>query len=234
MKKIMREVDLDGLRPLPSFPWALPQGWLNRLEACILYTAVLETKAKSVLEVGSWIGRSSCIIAAGVRDIGVVQTRYDIIDFGITGSNEWLRRFGGTSLFLHRDAEKFCKVIFAPGGTGAVLKQNLVDRDLAQYVNLIILGDLSDYMTFKRYNFVFCDCTHDKEEIERNIPIIAGLLEPDAILICDDIVNHDQASMVARLSGMSSAALSNTVDRQSKFGIFTRGEFLNFLTPTKR
>lgn len=223
----MNRINLSGLRPLPNFPWALPQGWLNRLEATILYNAAVETKGASILEVGSWIGRSSCVIAAGVRDSGFSPTRYDIVDFGITGSNEWLSRFSGSSPFLHRDADKLCRVIYAPGGTGAVLKQNLVDRDLAQYVNLIILGDLADYMTSKKYSFVFCDCTHDMREIERNIPLIASLLESDAILICDDIINRDQAEAVVRLGKLETASLTNTIDRHSKFGIFGRGKFHN-------
>jgi len=211
------------IKPFPHSLSTLPDGWLCQSEADLLYTATLAVAGTSVLEVGSWIGRSSCVIAEALAKLEQ-PTRYDIIDYGIAGLEEWESRFG-TSPFLAKDADKFCKTIYHPGGAIGALKQNLVDRRLSKYVTLLICGDLLHYNTVTQYSFVFCDCTHDAAEIARNVPLIAALLSEHSILICDDIHNEESLQTIKTLATMDKVYLSNTHDVYSKFGIFTRGRF---------
>ncbi len=213
------------LKALPAGIPTLPSGWLSGYDAVVLYSATLEVgDGGSILEVGSWVGRSSCCIAYGVRDASPLQIRYDIVDYGITGSSEWEERFG-TSFFTETNISELSRVIMHPGGTVALLKQNLVDRDLARHVRLIVLGDIRDLETTRRYDFVFCDATHGEAEIRKNIPLIATLMTPDAILICDDIVNDGDAAIVSEIWGAEAYHLTAETGEYSKMGVFTRGRF---------
>jgi len=202
---------------------SLPNGWLSEAEADILYTApFVVPPGGAILEIGSWIGRSSCCLAHGIRDASH-QIRYDIVDFGIAGIDEWHDRLGG-NILEHDDAKAFLNVICAPGGTAAALKQNLVDRGLAKYVTLIILGDFTAYEPQQRYDLIFCDAAHDEAELRRNIPMVARVLQEECILICDDIVTRERAAMVNEFIHADHYYLTCEVEPYTKLAIFTRGE----------
>jgi hypothetical protein len=228
-----RPIDVEKIAPMPYGIPALPQGWLGVLEARILYTAarrVARTDGEAaILEVGSWVGRSSCMLAYAVRDCETVRPRYDIVDYGIAGDEEWKHRFG-TSIFGHKSAAAFAEVIYFPGGTGALLKKNLVERGLNTYVTLIVLGDIVHYATTTRYDLVFCDATHGEEEIRKNVPLLKDMLRENFIVICDDINTETELNLVEEIVGSEQCYLSNEVDKYTKFGIFMRGEmFREFL-----
>nr|WP_314073694.1 hypothetical protein [uncultured Roseococcus sp.] len=110
------------------------------------------------------------LIFYGIRDSFPRKIHYDIVDYGIAGADEWRSRFGG-NLFAHKEAKKLAEFVMFPGGIGALLKQNLVDRELSRFVSLIILGDFRDYETIRKYDFIFCGATHDEAEIRKNIPL---------------------------------------------------------------
>jgi hypothetical protein len=228
-----RTIDVGKVAPLPDGIPALPQGWINGLEARILYTAAQRIARvdgeSAILEVGSWVGRSSCALAYAVRDCEAVRPRFDIVDYGIAGDEEWKYRFGN-SIFDHKSAAAFAEVIYFPGGTGALLKKNLVDRALNTYVTLIVLGDIVHYATTTRYDLVFCDATHGEDEIRKNVPLFKELLRDNFILICDDINTEKNLQLVEELVESEQSYLSIEVDQYSKFGIFMRGDmFREFL-----
>jgi hypothetical protein len=224
MKSVKLKIDTQHISPIPPDMIDLPKGWLSHFDAGVLYSiSKILPDNGSILEIGSWIGRSSCSIAVGVRDSIHKNLRFDIIDYGITGDREWENRFG-SSVFLQKDASQMCEVVFKYGGTGAVLKQNLVDRDLARFVRLLILGDFLDYSTDLKYDFIFCDATHGEEEIARNIPAIKKLMKEDSILVCDDIVSDHDADLVARLWGARCHYLTAETHEYSKMGIFIKGD----------
>jgi hypothetical protein len=222
-----RSFDVEKVAQLPYGIPALPQGWLSTLEARILYTAARRVARgdgeSAILEVGSWIGRSSCVLAYGVRDCDTIRPRYDIVDYGIAGDEEWKQRFG-SSIFGHKSAAAFAEVIYFPGGTGALLKKNLVDRALNTFVTLIILGDIVHYATTTRYDLIFCDATHGEDEIRKNVPLLKGLLREDFMVICDDITTEAELHLVEELLGSEACYLSNDYDKYTKFAVFTRGE----------
>lgn len=196
---------------------------MSGYDATILYTLARRLPHESnLLEVGSWIGRSSCVLAYGIRDAAPFRLKYEIVDYGIAGSDEWKMRFG-KSLFSEANAKDLASVVMFPGGTVALLKQNLVDRDLSKYVSLIILGDIADYKVAKKYDAIFCDATHGEEEIRKNVPLLAKLLKGDFILVCDDIIKAEEAKLVHELVGSESYYLTCDSDTYSKMAIFARG-----------
>lgn len=148
--------------------------------------------------------------------------RFDIVDYGIAGAAEWSARFGN-SVFTQVEAEKMTEVIMFPGGTGARLKQNLVDRGLNALVSLIILGDVHHYETVRTYDLIFCDATHDEAEIRSNIPKMRSLAKSDAILICDDINKDKPAELVCELWGADTYYLTCESAQYGKMAIFTKG-----------
>ena len=213
------------LIPFPAGTPTLPSGWLNGYDAAVLYTVARKQKNEaSILEVGSWVGRSSVAICYGIRDAAPLKIRYDIVDYGIAGVDEWRSRFGG-NLFAHKEAKRLAEVVMFPGGTGALLKQNLVDRLLSGFVSLIVLGDFRDYETSRKYDFAFCDATHGESEIKKNIPLLRRFLKDEFVLICDDIISKEDAILTHELIGSERYYLTSASKEYSKMGIFTRGAF---------
>ncbi len=201
----------------------LPTGWLMGTEAKILYTAAQHfDEGDAILEIGSWSGRSTCCIAYGLQDAGK-RPRFDVIDFGIAGPGEWEERFGH-DILGRADAGRFLDDIQVPGGTAALLKQNLADRKLGKHVTMIMLGDLRDLNVRTRYDMIFCDATHDDAEIDRTIPMMAGSLDEEFVLICDDIQTDQTAARITTMVGADRYALSNEIDEYTKFAVITKGE----------
>ena len=222
-------IQVDLLKGLSEGTVPLPSGWLSGFEVAVLYTSVIALKANTaILEVGSWIGRSSCVLAYAVRDKCPTKVRFDIVDYGITGSDEWMQRFG-SSVFEHSDAKALCEVVFAAGGTIAKLKQNLVDRGISQFVTQITLGDVADFASHVKYELIFCDATHDESEIRKNIPILASHLSSDFILICDDIHTEEHCKLISDLVGAEQGYMCNKSDVYCDFALLTKGRYNGFL-----
>jgi predicted O-methyltransferase YrrM len=217
-------LNTSSLAALPFDMESLPAGWLAKLECQILYSAAKRTAADGILEVGSWIGRSSCAIAYGVRDSQAANTRFDIVDYGIAGVDEWQRRLGPLPT-NDKNAQVYLDAISAPGGIGGLLKQNLVRRKLEQFVDLIVLGDILKYETQTRYGFVFCDATHGLEETRRNIPFVRSLLREEFVLICDDVIDSKHLGLINEIVQADACYTTHAVDSHTKFGVFTAGRF---------
>ncbi|GGJ02153.1 Stf0 family sulfotransferase [Neoroseomonas lacus] len=177
---------LDRLDPLPKLPYPYPDGWMRPIELRILYTLARRT-AGPVLEVGSWIGRSSSAIAAGLRDGGRHPAPvFDIVDFGPCSATEWQERFG-QKLNLDNAGGSVAAAVFHPGGSIAVLIENLRRNALLGQVNGILRGDLLTAPLGRRYGMIFCDAVHGAAEAARTMPRIAELAADQALLIFDDV-----------------------------------------------
>lgn len=218
-KNILR----SQLRDFPPNTADFPEGWLSHFEAQCLYTATLNLLGGSILEIGSWVGRSTCAIANGIRN-NPQPPRFDVVDYGICGFDEWEMRFGD-NLLGHPDAKRLIEPICFPGGVGGLLKKNLAERGLGKFVTSIFLGDIKDYLMQMKYDFIFCDATHDEEEIRKNIPIVARLLKENFILICDDIIRDDHLRLVAEMSQADECYSAKEADEYSKIAIYTKGTF---------
>lgn len=179
------------MQPLPeiTLPFAmdwLPPGFLPPAHANVLYQ--LAQSAGSVLEIGSWVGRSTCVIAKALST-RVPAVPFHTSDFFIADDEDWERRHG-VALEGKWNADVYRYFMKQPGGTRGVLDRHLEERGLRHLVT-VHDGDFLDIDFGRRFDLVFCDATHDGHEINRNIPHALELLEPGGVLACDDIANDD-------------------------------------------
>ena len=130
-------------------------------------------------------------------------------------------------------ADHHAKVLFAHGGAIGTLKQNLVDRDLARYVNHLIFGDVMTYDTAARYQVLFCDVTHNEREIRRHMPKVMGLLDPqDWLLLCDDMEDDERIAMVLEYAEDADVAMPlRPHDPASKVMVLAKGSYSRVLAP---
>ncbi|MFW6353881.1 MAG: class I SAM-dependent methyltransferase [Verrucomicrobiota bacterium] len=165
----------------------LPEGWLSKYQARTLYYHGL-THSGPMLEIGSWVGRSTCCIAAGIRDSGQAK-ELTAVDLGISSREEW-RDFFGRDLANKPNEELYARHIEREGGPMASLRENLESRGLEQYVK-VRKGDFLDLDLGRDFSLIFADVTHSEREINRNVPRLVSLLRPRGILLADDIRNPD-------------------------------------------
>ena len=175
---------MEALTPIElPFPvgW-LPYGFLPSSHASILYQLAL--RAGSILEIGSWVGRSTCVIGAALQRRREMVP-FHTIDFFIEDDDDWQRRYG-VPLASKINAEVYRQFMRQPGGARGVLERHLTVRVLDHLVN-IHQGDFRQIDFGQRFGLIFCDATHDDREIALNVPPLLQLLEPAGILVCHDI-----------------------------------------------
>jgi hypothetical protein len=183
------------LDPLPSLPHGYPQGWCSHLELLVLYH-VAKFNAGPFLEIGPWLGLSTTAICCGLRDRPAVgRPAFDTIDFGITSVDEWLEAFGTPLAFEFANGEGI-RAIHVPGGSNAVLVENLRRNDLLPFVTSLIRGNFLSMSSERKYGFIFCDATHDKREIDLYCPRISELMSANGIIIFDDILDSEMAEYI--------------------------------------
>ncbi len=194
----------------------LPEGWLSGGEMQILYTLARECDGP-VLEIGSWLGRSTVCLAAGIKDSGN-KKKFDVVDFGITSPNEWEKLLKEDFIRFAKD-DVVARSIFQPGGSIALLIDNLRKAELLDYTTSIIRGDSTEVPLRSEYNVIFCDTLHDEREIIEYGVFLDGLLKPGGWLICDDILDEQLGSKLREYIGFDCWFYSNPLDQYSKFFI---------------
>jgi hypothetical protein len=164
----------------------LPIGYFPAAHVNILYQ--LAQQASSVLEIGSWVGRSTCVIGAALKSRRD-SVPFHTVDFFIKDDSDWQRRYG-VPLSLKANAEVYRYFMKLPGGPRGSLERHLLTRGLRDLVT-VHEGDFRDIDFGRRFGLIFCDATHDVREIELNVAKALDLLEPHGILACDDIVDEN-------------------------------------------
>jgi predicted O-methyltransferase YrrM len=162
-----------------------PEGMIKSTQGLRLTSIAYFTKG-DILEIGSWVGKSTSYLASGLRFSGVARKLVSI-DNHFKNRKEFEDFF---NINLDKSSEErknlYLRHLTRPGGTVESLKENLDDRALLDYVD-IWCGDFLDFENDENFfEFVFCDVTHNSTEIKRNVPKIISMLKEDAILACDD------------------------------------------------
>lgn len=192
---------------------------MSAKDLTVLYNAGQDAKG-DVLEVGPWLGRSTTAITAGLcrREAeGHTPIKYDTIDFGITSADEWVERFD-EPFRVAKDKGRVAEAVYHPGGTIAVLIQNLKSNGLLKYVTNVIRGDFLDSPISRKYALIFCDATHDDTEIHRHLPKLAELAAPGCVLIFDDVITEERADLICSYLNVSDRFMTRTVypDRKAR------------------
>ena len=207
------DLQLADLVPLPCSMQAFPEGWLSPWELTAIYNYALVSTGP-ILEIGSWIGRSSTAIAMGLRDQstpGDAQVLYDIVDFGITSGQEWTELLGQPfKNFCEQD--QIARSIHALGGSIALLIDNLRKNELLPYVTSIIRANVLSAPLRDKYALVFCDTLHDEREIHLYGPTLKAKCKSGAILICDDIVDKTLGNVLSEYINIDSMFYLRTLD----------------------
>ena len=167
--------------PLPFDVKRLPQGFFGA-ECCnLLYQ--LAARAGSVLEIGSWVGRSTTVIAYAIQGR---QVPFVTMDYFVQTDEEWRERFR-QNLSDKRNAHRYRKFMDQDGGSLAALKQHLTERGVRSLVEIIHGDVVAHDFGSRQFDLIFCDATHWEWEIDRTVPRCLQLLRPGGVLACHDI-----------------------------------------------
>jgi hypothetical protein len=176
------------MTPLPVHLAFFPDGWTSPLELQLLYN-LARYGTGELLEIGSWIGRSTVALALGVRDRVDREGRcFDVIDYGLASFAEF-EKYLSVPIAGIAKSEKNMRPLLAPGGVIGCLIDNLRQRDLLWHVTAITKGGIASVPLRPRYDVVFCDAVHSEREIRIAGPVIARIVSPGAWLMCDDLRN---------------------------------------------
>lgn len=205
----------DRMAPLPKLLQGWPEGWMSPLELQILYNLAL-APVETVLEVGPWIGRSTTALCAGLRDGPRDQpAKFDVVDLGQTSAADWLRDFGVPLDFTLRHG-RVAEAIYHPGGTIAVLINNLKRNDLLSITTTVTRGNFLDLNYSRMYDLIMCDAIHDEREASLYMPKISSLIKVGGTLVIDDVVTDEFADFICSFLEFNERLLINRHDKAHK------------------
>lgn len=217
-----RQIDESVFLRFPIPMSQMPQGWLNGTDMQILYSLAALVPGP-ILEVGSWLGRSTVAISAGIRDSGETKI-FDTVDFGITSPSEW-------EALLKEDFARFGKddvvarSIFQPGGSIGVMIENLRKAGLLPYVTSIIRGVSTKVPLRSSYSMVFCDTLHNEREVREYGDFLNNLIAPGGWLVCDDIIDEKLGVILNEYIDFDLYFYSNEINQYSKFFVGRKKDF---------
>ncbi len=170
------------------------QGWLTGKESEELQRIVNSLKPNSsVIEIGSWLGKSTAAIAQVTKAKGHAFTT---IELNPTEANFILQQDGRYGFWV--DGEQFSSVgadeyaqvylphLRASGGVVGELRRNLEARQLEDAVT-ILTGNFKS-LELEAANFVYCDAMHDENEVDSNLVSVLALVKPGGVLAIHDSI----------------------------------------------
>ena len=152
---------------MPTFD--IPKNQFHSAQIPAMHRLLSLANAKTVVEVGSWLGESTSIIA-------------DYIKPGKVYSVDWFKGNPGTVL---DDIAKNTDVF-------SIFKKNLEELDLYKYVTPFIMSseEASKFIPDNFADLIFIDACHDYENIKKDISIWLPKVKKQGI-----ICGHDCESM---------------------------------------
>jgi hypothetical protein len=185
---------------LPAPPKEI-SGWMTFREQRALY-ALARFSPGPILEIGSWLGRSTVCIGRGIVDSDkkkefltcelaptMANYRYlpgNMVGFFYPPESEMNMGNAPAELF-ENDIKPF---VSHPRGILGQLKDNLAASNVTEVVSIFI-GDFRN-TPVRRYNFLFSDAMHSEAEISRNAPDLCRFLGQGSILACHDTTPENE------------------------------------------
>jgi predicted O-methyltransferase YrrM len=183
------------------------QGWLKPIEQQALHALAALTNGP-VLEVGSWIGRSTVCLGRGLllrKDrqptdkVVCVELNPDVSYF--RPNDEGCVEFwcpGDTAPRGHTTAEIYEEIVLPaisfPGGLVGKLKQTLSDHNLTHLADIVV-GDVAEVLPVNHYGLIFSDISHTPYEIEKMVAGMAPVIQAGTILACHDTTPQNRKAL---------------------------------------
>ncbi len=158
-------------------------GWLFPNEAELFWDCLASTKdvPGDVLEIGSWVGRSTILLAAGVEAL-TPGKRLHVVD-------DW--RFGNQpTLYPYLTVRRELRAEFEDN-LDPWLKLMVVHESTFQAAAPLLTK------THDGFSLVFHDAGHTADDFERDLPLIYSLLKPGGTLLIHDYVSKNFAEAQA-------------------------------------
>jgi len=168
---------------LPFDLATLPHGWFSKGQVNILYQLAMATPGP-ILEIGPWIGRSTSVICHALSR-RTEKVDFHTVDYGISSEAEW-RELYGIDLREKENFNLYLPHIEQPGGSIESLKRNIKQQGFEHLVQ-IHKGDFHKVCPPGNFSLIFCDATHDIDEIDKNCPALMSRLSPGGRIAFDDI-----------------------------------------------
>lgn len=191
--------DLIGFVPTGRYLCDDIPGWFTANEARLLFTAVALRQPRTVLEIGTFLGRSTATIALAIRE-GAFVCDFTSVDFDVADEASFQRQMPtthGHPSIMPRE----CHIAFSEGlSTSAYAKRKLQQHGIDHLVRLVS-GDFHQ-VAIGPYDLVFADCLHDAEEIRRNGPGILPLLAVGGTLAVHDSTPANRSELAKLVPGL--------------------------------
>ena len=181
----------DGLKRIDEFAAFFPRqlafeaakrraeivgGWIFPGEAELFWETIDATAAVAgdVAEIGSWVGRSSIVLAAGLASLSP-RKRLHVVD-------DWC--FGGQpNLYPYLSDKRILRAEFEEN-TAAWRERIVIHEGLFQDVN----GEMAK-ASESGFSLIFHDAGHTPADFARDLPLIEPLLTPGGYLLIHDYVS---------------------------------------------
>jgi hypothetical protein len=174
---------------IPDLPAV--DGWLSPSEQRTLYALAFILDGP-ILEIGSWVGKSTGAMARAIRDSGRYK-KFVTSELNPT-PDHWRPVGDGIGFFLPPDSEaclgvttmkswkeEMEPVVTRPGGIVGALKENLQKLNLLDLVEISV-GDFSNVPRLN-YRFIFSDTMHTPNEIRAGLPTLRDIIGGRSILL---------------------------------------------------
>jgi hypothetical protein len=177
----------------------LPAGWTSPTLDQLL--PEYSQKSHRILEIGSFIGRSTALICQGIQKSKLSKVRFDTCDLHFKSCNDfrkfYLKIYG--KIIKIPDLQRY---YINNRGTYANLCKHLEELNLSKYVKChkgCFIDLKHKNKLLKSYNLIYCSVSHDVVEINYNIPSIGRLLDQhNSVLIADDINSKEQIDAIVK------------------------------------
>jgi predicted O-methyltransferase YrrM len=166
-------------------------GWFDRVAAACFWSVVHEVRPRRVVEIGSYLGRSTVFLAEALRHAEVAEPELHAID-PHTGDRQHLEQLGLTSL---PTLDLFRVFVSASGNHDAVrvhvAPSSEAVRDLGPGLDL-----------------VFVDGWHQYDAVLADVRDFGALLAPGGVMCVDDVVKLAEIDRASR-EGVAAAGLTH-------------------------
>jgi MMP 1-O-methyltransferase len=181
---------LEGFEDAFLVADAVP-GWFDEVSAACFWSVIHELKPRQVVEIGSYLGRSTVFIAEALRHAGISNAELHSID-PHTGDRQHLQQLGLTNL----PTFDLFRVFISASGNGQAVQTHVAP---SSEVVRKFGPDL---------DFVFVDGWHQYDAVLADVRDFGKLLSDDGVMAIDDVTKLNEVDQASR-EGLSAAGLTH-------------------------